>query len=107
MNKHIKALIKLSTDNPDLPIIPIVENEVVYDTFQDCSWLGKFSYCSIGEYAQYGEGYIIDDRQYLEEVYGEDHEELSEQEVSKICEKMSHKAILVWIAAFSGIQEEK
>ena len=41
-------LIKLIQENPDLPIIPMVDAEVVAD---DCGyWMGKWGRCEVTEY---------------------------------------------------------
>lgn len=41
-------IIKLIEENPDLPIVPMVDSEVVAD---DCGyWLGKWGRCEVTEY---------------------------------------------------------
>ena len=41
-------IIKLIEENPDLPIVPMVDSEVVAD---DCGyWLGKWGHCEVTEY---------------------------------------------------------
>ena len=44
----IEKLLNLVRENPDLPIVPMVDGELVADT--DGYWMGKWGKCEIGEY---------------------------------------------------------
>lgn len=41
-------LIKLIQDNPDLPVVPMVDSEVVAD--DGGYWMGKWGHCKVTEY---------------------------------------------------------
>ena len=43
-----EELIKLMKENPDLPVLPLVDSEVVADDFG--YWLGKWGLCEVKEY---------------------------------------------------------
>lgn len=45
----MNELIKLIQENPDLPIVPMVDSEIVAD---DCCtyWLGNWGHCKVTEY---------------------------------------------------------
>jgi hypothetical protein len=55
MKPEIIKLIKLIEENPDLPIVPMVDSEVVAD--DGGYWLGKWGRCEVTEYYQ-GREYI-------------------------------------------------
>ena len=44
----IEKLLNLAKENPDLPIVPMVDGELVADA--DGNWMGKWGKCEIGEY---------------------------------------------------------
>jgi len=47
-NKNIKELLRLVQENPDLPIVPMVDAEIVCD---DCGyWMGSWGHAEIDEY---------------------------------------------------------
>lgn len=63
--KMFPEIIKLIEENPDLPVIPIVDGEVVGDNA--CSyWLGKWGRCRVTEY------YLGEERVYLKDVDDEE-----------------------------------
>lgn len=49
MNENVKKLLELIEENPDLPIVPMVDSEVVAD---DCCtyWMGHWGHCEVSEY---------------------------------------------------------
>ena len=73
MNKA-KDLIKLVTENPDLPIVAMVDSDVVCD---DCGrWLGSFGSAYVGEYAIYGEKFYEEKDEFKEDYFSNHDEEL-------------------------------
>lgn len=83
--ERIKHLLQLIQENPDLPIIPMVDTEVVCsDDFG--SWLGSWGNARLDEY------YHTDDRVYFREYDEEDleqqiiddyEEEITDEELEK------------------------
>lgn len=99
--KNNKELLELISENPDLPIAPMVNSEVVAD---DCGyWLGSFGianvkeYCSGEEHIHFREDNDLDEA--LADVYGyEKYEEMSDDEARKAFEELPWiKAIVVYI----------
>lgn len=75
--KDTEALLALVKDNPDLPIICMVDCDVVAE--DSGRWLGVFGSVCVGEYAEYDER-IYDDRDDFKERYYEvNDEELEER----------------------------
>ena len=105
MNKNLEKLIELSKENPELPIIPMVDSEVVFD--DSCGyWLASFGGCEVGEY------YVTDDKVYTDrDDFMEDYiewncddpgfVELDDNEVEALAEKVAEEsftpAIIVYI----------
>lgn len=49
MNENVKRLLELIKENPDLPIVPLVDSDVVAD--DSCnSWLGEWGRAEVTEY---------------------------------------------------------
>ena len=106
---NTQEFIKLVQENPDLPIVPMVDSEVVCD---DCHWwLGSFGHCEITEYVcieMYNEYRFVvrDDIDEIEEYFMNEllyeDESLSEEEVETMAIEKAKalnwiKAIIVWI----------
>lgn len=49
MNENVQQLLELIKENPNLPIVPMVDSEVVAD---DCCtyWMGNWGTCKVSEY---------------------------------------------------------
>lgn len=101
-------IIKLIEENPDLPIVPMVDNEVVAD---DCGcWLGKWGHCEVTEFYS-GREYIHfrdDDEEdvlndlagcrYGHDPQGRDIYDLSDDEWDKLYNSIQWvKCIVVYI----------
>lgn len=81
MQENIKDLIKLIQENPDLPVIPMVEDEAVS---YDCGYtVASFGRAYVEEYALYNERYYNDRDDFKEDYYDHHDEEL--------CEKFNYK----------------
>ena len=98
----IKNFIQLIKENPELPVVPMVDGEVCLD---DCHrWMGAFGHCYVGEYAFFGDQ-VYFDRDELEEDYYNFNSEfycfLPDDEISKSIQNETKdwwtKAIIVYI----------
>lgn len=49
MMTNIEQLLQLIKDNPDLPVVPVVDSEVVEDDY-DRYWFGKWGQSEVTEY---------------------------------------------------------
>ena len=67
-NENVKNLLELVVENPDLPIICMVESEIVCDC--DYSrWLAQIGGCMVGEFASYNDRFYCDREEFKEEYY--------------------------------------
>jgi hypothetical protein len=74
MNNKTSELANLITSNPNLPIIFMVNSEVVFDD----SWtyfLASPSSCHVGRYCCYNERYYDDERDLIEDYYNNNDED--------------------------------
>lgn len=75
MNENIKALLKLVIDNPDLPIVPMVDYEICADDSHSW-WMGSFGGCKVTEYTRYDDAiYMREDQEALENCFYEQVED--------------------------------
>lgn len=110
-NEYTKELLELIRQNPDLPILPMVDSEIVAEDGYNW-WLGSFGHSSIDEYVlteYHGEERYFrrDEQDLIEEYIAEDvidceSENLSDEEIEKRAHEIAEalpwkKAILVWI----------
>lgn len=92
-------LLKLASENPELPIIFEVDNEVVPN--DEYGWyLGSMSRCRVGEYAILNE-MVIDDREEFKERY-------YDYNCDELCEKFEYEPCICESTVKSGkyTQEE-
>lgn len=76
MNNY-KELIELVRQNPDLPVIPMVDGELCGD---DYGWyIGSFGTAKVGEYALYGDRWYDDREDFKEDYYGYNDDWLCEK----------------------------
>lgn len=73
-NKNLLNLIK---KNPKLPVIPLVDYEIVCEDYG--RWLGSFGECYVGEFAIYGDRYYTDRDDFKENYYDRNDDELCER----------------------------
>lgn len=98
-----QKLRKLIIANPDLPVIFMVNSDVVIDDSY-ANWLASMNYVEVGEYCCYKTRYY-DDRNDLEEEYYVDHEDefeyLKDNEIDRIIKERTsswwRKAIIVYV----------
>ena len=97
-----EELLKLVAENPDLPVVPLVDSDVVGD--DSGYWIGSFGRSEVGEYALYGERYYTD-RDDLEEMYADyiadDYPDMNDEDFFAMVKDKTKdwwtKAILVYI----------
>ena len=68
MEKAFEDLINLVKENPELPIICMVDSDVVCDDSYG-RWLADLGSCHVGEYALYNERYYDDREEFKEDYY--------------------------------------
>lgn len=104
--------LRLVKENPDLPIVPMVDSEIVAEDGYNY-WLGSFGRASVNSYVcidYYGDSrfYTKDEQDAVEEYLADkiidewEGEELSDEEVDKMAHEQAEslpwvKAIIVWI----------
>lgn len=96
-----QELIKLISENPELPILPMVDYEVVCE--DGGRWLGSFGSCYVGEYALFNNRYY-DERDefkedyldfYCDELCEKFKDEVPDEYLNKVADKYFTKAIIV------------
>lgn len=106
---NVEKLINLIKENPDLPIIPMVNAEIVCDDYG--YWMGEWGRCEVTEYYLGKERVHFKDDDDEEDVlsdlegcrygydyYGRDIYELSDEEWYKLYKEVPwEKAIVVYI----------
>lgn len=110
-NEYTKELLQLVRENPDLPILPMVDSEIVAEDGYNW-WLGSFGHSSIDEFVcteYHGDNRYFrkEEQDLIEEYIAEDvidceGENLSDEEIEKRAHEIAEalpwkKAILVWI----------
>jgi len=71
-----EAFLKLVKKNPTLPIVPMVDSDVVSE---DCGyWMGSFGSAYVGEYALYDDRFFDERDDFKERYYDNNDEELCE-----------------------------
>lgn len=68
MNSNIAKLIELAKENPELPIIAMVDGEIVGGD-EYARWLGSFGEVKLGEYTLYDDRFIDDREEFTERYY--------------------------------------
>lgn len=114
-NENTEKLLRLISENPSLPVVPMVYSEVVADDGYNY-WLGSWGDCYVDEYIQielYGEGRFLTkgDQGEIEEYFADkiidgDGKYMSDEEVERLAHEQAEalpwkKAIIVYI----GLQE--
>lgn len=97
-----KTLIELIQENPELPVIPLVDSEVVAEDYYTW-WLGKWGQAEIGHYYLGKERVLIkewdDDEDILNDVFPE-WEDYSDEYLRGVIQRVKWvKAIIVKITA--------
>ena len=78
MENNIQTLIDLAKEHPDLPIVAMVDGEIVCgDDY--CRWLGGFENVELGEYVLFDDRFIDDREKFKEKYYDYNDDELCEK----------------------------
>lgn len=108
-NKQTAELIKLIKENPELPVVPMVNNEICMGDYG--YWLGSFGSAQVDEFVcieMYGDSKFRfkNEQDEIEEYFAEkildENEDLSDEEVEEIAHERAEalpwkKAIVVFI----------
>lgn len=78
MNQNLKTLIKQINDNPELPIIPMVNGEVCCDD-EYAYYIGRWGSSEVGEYTEYDEKVYFDRDEFEEDYYSNNDDMLCEE----------------------------
>ena len=78
MNQNLKTLIKQINDNPELPIIPMVNGEVCGDD-EYAYYIGRWGSSEVGEYTEYDEKVYFDRDEFEEDYYSNNDDMLCEE----------------------------
>lgn len=79
MNENIKHLIQLMDENPDLPVIPMVGQDIVADCTGE--WVASFGKAEVKKICIYGEKVVIrEDKNAIKTVEALDLEGLTREE---------------------------
>ena len=77
MNDNIKELLELINENPELPIICMVDSEIVSEDYG--RWMAQIGWSVIGEFATYNERFYDDREEFTEDYYSHNDEILDER----------------------------
>lgn len=106
----MNELIKLIEENPSLPVVPMIDSEVVGDS--DALWLGRWGECEVTEY-YLGRNHVhfkgddvedvlldMDGCKYGRDQSGRDIRDLTEEEWSELYQALPWvRCIVVYITA--------
>ncbi len=105
MNENGKNLLTLIAENPELPVVPMVDGEVCCGE-EYGYYMGNFGHNEVGEYAVFGERVYFDREELKEDYYNandDTYSDMSEKEIEESLDKdtehMWTKAIIVYIAS--------
>lgn len=84
MNENIKKLLELIKENPNLPVVPVVNEEVVGNGSP--YFLGEWGLPYIEEYAVYDDRLFVDRDEFKDYYFGYNDDEL--------CEKFNYSPII-------------
>jgi len=104
-NLMTARLLQMIRENPDLPVVPMVSQDVVPDN--DYSWyVGEFGMCSIDSYCCDDERMWlkVDDEDEMLDKWADDHEEELEGMTTKEAEVYINKHGTEWIESLPWIR---
>lgn len=76
-NESNNELLRIVAENPDLPIVAMVDSDIVCEDYG--RWLASFGKAYVGEYAIYNERFYDDRESFTEDYYGCNDTELDER----------------------------
>ncbi len=77
MNDNIKKLLELINENPELPIICMVDGNIVGEDYG--RWMAQIGWSEIGEYASYNDRFYNDREEFVEDYYAHNDEILDDR----------------------------
>lgn len=77
MNDNIKILLDLIKENPELPIICMVDSDIVSEDYG--RWMAQIGHCEVGDFATYNERFYDDREGFKEDYYDHNDEILCER----------------------------
>ena len=77
MTDNIQKLVDLAKEHPDLPIVAMVDGEIVVGDDYG-RWLGSVGYVELGEYVLFDDRFITDREEFKERFYNYNDDELCE-----------------------------
>lgn len=104
-NLATARLLQMIRENPDLPVVPMVNEEVVADDTHSW-WLASFGMCSIDSYYSDDERVWLkaDDEDDLLDKWADDHEEELEGMTTEEAEVYVNKHGAEWIESLPWIR---
>lgn len=103
MDKNVEKFIKLVQEHPDLPVVPMVNYEVVCSSEYNY-WMGSFFDCHVGTYWLTDEAMCEDEGEFIQhtiEAHWNDWDELSDEEqyrkAKEIADANKTEAIIVYV----------
>ena len=104
-NLMTARLLQMIRENPDLPVVPMVNEEVVADDTHSW-WLASFGMCSIDSYYSDDERVWLkaDDEDDLLDKWADDHEEELEGMTTEEAEVYANKHGTEWIESLPWIR---
>ncbi|MEE0992526.1 MAG: hypothetical protein UH542_06070 [Bacteroidales bacterium] len=92
--KNVERLLELVKTNPDLPVVPVVDNEVV-GNFGYSQWMGEFGCVEVGEYTLYDDRFLTDRGEFKEMFY--------ENNDDALCDKFHYNPRITEYSVKQGI----
>lgn len=77
MNDNIKTLLELINKNLELPVVCMVDSDVVCEDYG--RWMAQIGWSRIGEFATYNERFYDDREEFKEDYYDQNDEILCER----------------------------
>ena len=78
MNDNIKMLLELINENPELPIICMVESDIIGGDDYG-RWMAQVGWSVVGEFATYNERFYDDREEFTEDYYNRNDEILDQR----------------------------
>ena len=98
MNEQTLHLLELIRQNPDLPVVPLVYSECIYE----CDYryyLAKWGRAYVGEYATYSERFYTDRDDLKEDYLGYNDEDFDGLDEAEIEAKLNEILDPYWVKA--------
>lgn len=77
MNDNIKTLLELINENPELPVVCMVDSDVVYENYG--RWMAQIGRSAVSEFVFYNDRFYDDRKEFTEDYYDQNNEILCER----------------------------